>query len=228
MPGWERVTLIIVGNLDKERHCDARCYDAESGECGCVCGGRNHGAGLTRAQEITADMASELLERCRDQGVRINPLGIQDHEAGTIDLFERFAGDVGSATPYPLRRATRRASRTAMPKSAISRLRYTLNEWRSEAERLFGAMEQGNWSFICPACGHVQSPASIKASSHGDPDRAYSDCYGRGTRKDAGLPDDSADCDWKSYGLFPGPVTVVCPDGSSVFAFDFAEVRANG
>lgn len=29
--------------------CDAKCYQAEQPHCECICGGRNHGAGLDQA-----------------------------------------------------------------------------------------------------------------------------------------------------------------------------------
>lgn len=29
--------------------CDRKCYDAAGGRCSCVCGGQNHGKGLTVA-----------------------------------------------------------------------------------------------------------------------------------------------------------------------------------
>ncbi len=103
--------------------------------------------------------------------------------------------------------------------------RYTLDEWHAEATRRFGAA--GNWSFVCPACGHIQSPASIKASGHGDPTRAYSECYGRGTvTKGRGKKRGAVDCDWKAYGLIAGPVTVTMPDGTEAFSFDFAASAA--
>lgn len=110
---------------------------------------------------------------------------------------------------------------------------YTLEEWRAEATRRFGPVEEGNWSFVCPACGHIQGPASIKASGYGDPNRAYLECYGRGTLKDGHLafrqgkkPGELADCDWKAYGLFSGPITVIKPDGTEAHAFDFAPEAA--
>jgi len=31
------------------RKCDARCFNAKSGGCDCICGGRNHGVGLEKA-----------------------------------------------------------------------------------------------------------------------------------------------------------------------------------
>lgn len=37
-----------VGQGPTQR-CDARCYNAKRGGCKCICGGRNHGAGITKA-----------------------------------------------------------------------------------------------------------------------------------------------------------------------------------
>lgn len=56
------MTLITVGNSEGERRCDARCYDAQGPVCDCICGGRNHGAGLERAQDNTREHAHEILE----------------------------------------------------------------------------------------------------------------------------------------------------------------------
>ncbi|MDD3493032.1 MAG: hypothetical protein PHZ19_06020 [Candidatus Thermoplasmatota archaeon] len=36
--------------------CDARCYNADGPDCDCICGGRNHGAGLSQALENTREM----------------------------------------------------------------------------------------------------------------------------------------------------------------------------
>lgn len=33
------------------RQCDARCYDAKTAHCDCICGGKNHGAGKQQAME---------------------------------------------------------------------------------------------------------------------------------------------------------------------------------
>jgi hypothetical protein len=43
--------------------CDAKCYDAASPSCACICGGRNHGAGRERALENTRGYTHEWLER---------------------------------------------------------------------------------------------------------------------------------------------------------------------
>lgn len=61
-------TLIFVGNSDGERRCDAKCYDAQGGKCDCVCGGRNHGAGLSQAQKNTRAMAGDLCCRLKELG----------------------------------------------------------------------------------------------------------------------------------------------------------------
>ncbi len=56
-------TLISGGNHDEQRRCDAKCHDATTPECDCICGGRNHGVGRHRAIENTREMAKELLAR---------------------------------------------------------------------------------------------------------------------------------------------------------------------
>lgn len=42
--------------------CDARCHDALEPRCDCICGGRNHGAGLERAVENTRELAESWLD----------------------------------------------------------------------------------------------------------------------------------------------------------------------
>jgi hypothetical protein len=51
--------------------CDAKCYDAKETECDCICGGRNHGAGMVHALQNTADLVDptgELRELMREMG----------------------------------------------------------------------------------------------------------------------------------------------------------------
>lgn len=56
-------TLIAVyGSEGCEGRCDARCYDAREPQCDCICGGRNHGAGLARAMQNTRQMAEEWMQ----------------------------------------------------------------------------------------------------------------------------------------------------------------------
>jgi hypothetical protein len=45
-------TLLIVGNSEGSRRCDAKCHDAGESECDCVCGGRYHGRGTAGAREL--------------------------------------------------------------------------------------------------------------------------------------------------------------------------------
>ena len=56
-------TLITAGNSEGSRRCDARCYNAKGPKCDCICGGRNHGAGLQQAGENTREMAEEWLSQ---------------------------------------------------------------------------------------------------------------------------------------------------------------------
>lgn len=62
------VTLLAVYDSDGcVGRCDARCYDATSPECECICGGANHGAGLNQAAENTREMVEEWLEDYRQK-----------------------------------------------------------------------------------------------------------------------------------------------------------------
>lgn len=55
-------TLIAVYDSDGcKGRCDARCYDATSEICDCVCGGKNHGVGINRAAENTRQLAEQML-----------------------------------------------------------------------------------------------------------------------------------------------------------------------
>ena len=57
-------TLIAVHNSEGcAGRCDAKCYDATGPECDCICGGKNHGAGLLKAGENTRAMAKEWIAK---------------------------------------------------------------------------------------------------------------------------------------------------------------------
>lgn len=61
-------TLIAVYDNDGcKGRCDVRCYEAREPHCDCVCGGRNHGAGLERAVENTRELANEWMETFTQQ-----------------------------------------------------------------------------------------------------------------------------------------------------------------
>lgn len=42
--------------------CDAKCYNAQSDECDCICGGMNHGAGIDKSIENTREMVDGWVE----------------------------------------------------------------------------------------------------------------------------------------------------------------------
>jgi predicted RNase H-like HicB family nuclease len=48
--------------------CDAKCYDAEWDECDCICGERNHGAGLEQATNNARELAESWVEQARANG----------------------------------------------------------------------------------------------------------------------------------------------------------------
>lgn len=59
-------TLIAVYNSGGlVGRCDAKCYNAQTSDCDCICGGANHGKGLKKAQENTARMAEAWIEEYR-------------------------------------------------------------------------------------------------------------------------------------------------------------------
>lgn len=56
-------TLIAVYNSDGcIGRCDARCYDAKDDKCECICHGKNHGAGQSKAMENTREMAEKWMQ----------------------------------------------------------------------------------------------------------------------------------------------------------------------
>jgi hypothetical protein len=57
-------TLIAVYNSEGcVGRCDAKCYNATSPQCDCICGGKNHGAGLAQARQNTQSMAEAWLDK---------------------------------------------------------------------------------------------------------------------------------------------------------------------
>jgi hypothetical protein len=101
--------------------------------------------------------------------------------------------------------------------------KYTLEEWRAEAAKRFGD-DPMKWKFVCPSCGHVQTPQDYKDA--GAPSTAVGfSCVGRwsGNMKKEAFSQDGGPCNYAGGGLFRlNPVTVVDPDGIENHAFDFA------
>lgn len=56
------MTLIQVGNSSgMVGRCDAKCYEAQHPGCDCICGGKNHGAGLSVAAANTRELGEAWL-----------------------------------------------------------------------------------------------------------------------------------------------------------------------
>ncbi len=63
------VTLISYQSSGGDQgRCDAKCYDAHEEACDCICGGRNHGAGLEQATDNTRQLAESWVERASAEG----------------------------------------------------------------------------------------------------------------------------------------------------------------
>ena len=54
--------------------CDAHCYNAKEPHCECICGGKNHGAGLQRAIENTREQVEQWIESYAER------LGLAEYE----------------------------------------------------------------------------------------------------------------------------------------------------
>lgn len=62
------MTLISAGNNNGVYgRCDAKCYGAKHPDCNCICGGRNHGAGLDTAMANTQEFAEVMMEEYRQE-----------------------------------------------------------------------------------------------------------------------------------------------------------------
>ena len=44
------------------RRCDARCYTGKHDKCACICGGKNHGAGLEKAMDNVRETFLPMIE----------------------------------------------------------------------------------------------------------------------------------------------------------------------
>jgi hypothetical protein len=53
--------LSVHGSEGLIGRCDAKCYDAKEPGCDCVCGGKNHGAGLKQAMVNTELYSAEWI-----------------------------------------------------------------------------------------------------------------------------------------------------------------------
>lgn len=56
------VLMEVKNSSGVVNRCDAKCYNAEHPDCDCICGGRNHGAGLQKALGNTMEHARQMIE----------------------------------------------------------------------------------------------------------------------------------------------------------------------
>lgn len=47
--------------------CDAKCYEAVTPHCECICGGLNHGVGRKQAESNTRELAEQWMKRWKDE-----------------------------------------------------------------------------------------------------------------------------------------------------------------
>jgi hypothetical protein len=70
MTTGDRIMITLMALYDADScvgQCNAECYDAAGAECGgCICGGMNHGAGLSRAVRNTLKHWGGWLDRATE------------------------------------------------------------------------------------------------------------------------------------------------------------------
>lgn len=66
--------------------CDANCYNATHPECDCICGGKNHGVGLAKAQDNTRQYAEKWMVRyAKEKGIDVKDITVnQQIYQGTL------------------------------------------------------------------------------------------------------------------------------------------------
>jgi len=101
-------------------------------------------------------------------------------------------------------------------------------EWLAEGRRRFGD-DYKLWKFLCPICGHVQTPGDFGAIGQ-EPQSAYQECIGRHLQfraaNLAGTPGKNSQkspCDFTAYGLFQFGWKVINEAGKAVPVFPFAD-----
>lgn len=105
----------------------------------------------------------------------------------------------------------------------LTRRTLTQAELVDEAKSRFGD-DPGAWAFQCPRCLDVASVDDFKR--HGiSTDLLGSECIGRHIARPATF---ERGCDWVSYGIFPGPWTVVLDDSQEVPSFPLAPAPGEG
>ena len=84
---------IFVNDL-RVGQCDARCYNAgehSQHKCHCICGGKNHGAGESKALENTAKYSDKWVatyEKINGLKLSTKRFGKNETSAGQRQLFD--------------------------------------------------------------------------------------------------------------------------------------------
>jgi hypothetical protein len=75
-------TLAVYNSEGCVGRCDANCHNAKSATCDCICGGKNHGAGLQKAVENNRELiglTEDDLKRFADaHGFKCEELKVYD------------------------------------------------------------------------------------------------------------------------------------------------------
>lgn len=80
-------TLIAVYNSSGcVGRCDAKCYNATDAACECICGGKNHGAGLRQATQNTCELAEDWI---RQSGLDPSQFQVPVLGPQQLSLFDR-------------------------------------------------------------------------------------------------------------------------------------------
>lgn len=96
----------------------------------------------------------------------------------------------------------------------------SVEEWRAEAERLFGD-DPLKWKFECPSCGHVASVDDWRLAGAKESHAAFS-CVGRFLPKATTFGKRPGPCDYAGGGLLRiNPVSI---GGREARFFQFAQV----
>ncbi len=91
------VTLMTWGNSDGiQGRCDAKCHNAKTRKCECMCGGRYHGKGLQpgdlveAVKEYGAEIESAARRKAQELGLDIS--FVKDLPAEQMPLFKSLVG----------------------------------------------------------------------------------------------------------------------------------------
>ena len=78
------MTLIAMYNSDGcIRRCDAKCHNAVTSLCTCICGGLNHGVGKVQAIKNTREIVGDLLKKDETDKIQI-PDSVKQMDFGEL------------------------------------------------------------------------------------------------------------------------------------------------